>query len=105
MGSSSLIAPLNKKDRILFLDCLRGLAILGILIMNIMGAGQNDAFYRNMDLSQSTTGPNLWAWVIANGLFSGAMRGTFSMLFGAGALLLIDRLEKNNVNITINPAG
>ena len=100
MCSSSLIAPLNKKDRILFLDCLRGFAILGILIMNIMGAGQNDAFYRNMDLSQPTTGPNLWAWVIGNGLFDGAMRGIFSMLFGAGTILLLDRLEKNATAIT-----
>lgn len=87
-------APLIKKNRILFLDCLRGIALLGILLMNITAQGQVFIFYDKLDLSQAMTGPNLWVWIAEMGLFEGTMRGLFSVLFGAGSYLLIKRLEK-----------
>ncbi|MBS1662301.1 MAG: DUF418 domain-containing protein [Bacteroidetes bacterium] len=87
--------PLQNKDRILFIDSLRGVAVFGILIVNIMGAGQAGQFTMNMNLDQPITGANFYTWAIGNELFLGAMRGIFSLLFGAGAVLLIDRLEKN----------
>ncbi len=86
--------PLIKKNRILFLDCLRGIALLGILLMNITAQGQVYILYDKMDLSQALTGPNLWVWIAEMGLFEGTMRGLFSILFGAGSYLLIKRLEK-----------
>ena len=39
------------------------------------------------------TGPNLWAWAIIQVFFEGTQRGLFSMLFGAGLVLLTSRLE------------
>jgi uncharacterized membrane protein YeiB len=39
------IAPLQKIDRIVFLDCVRGLALLGILLMNSMAQSQSHFFY------------------------------------------------------------
>lgn len=95
-------APLEKKDRIRFLDCLRGLAILGILIMNIMGSAQSGIFYNKLDLAQPVSGLNFYSWVVSNGLVEGVMRALFSILFGAGSMLLIERLEKNTNGI--NPA-
>ncbi|WP_188315883.1 DUF418 domain-containing protein [Chitinophaga agrisoli] len=89
-------APLTNTARIRFLDALRGLALLGILLMNIMGAVQSNVFYRNMNLQQPVTGLNYYAWVIAMVTCEGAMRGLFSVLFGAGSLLLLDRIEKGN---------
>ncbi len=87
-------APLGSERRIRFLDALRGFALPGILIMNIMGAVQSNVFYRNMNLQQPITGPNYYAWMIAMVCCEGAMRGLFSVLFGAGTLLLLDRIEK-----------
>lgn len=86
--------PLIKKDRILFLDSVRGIALLGILLMNITAQGTTYIFYGKLDLSQALTGPNLWVWIAEMGLFEGTMRGLFSILFGAGSYLLIKRLEK-----------
>jgi uncharacterized protein len=88
-------APLQKKERILFLDCIRGIAILGILLMNSMAQSQAHFFYDKMDLSQPMTGANFYAWAAETFLFEGTMRGLFSILFGAGTILLLQRLIKN----------
>ncbi|MES2278158.1 MAG: DUF418 domain-containing protein [Bacteroidota bacterium] len=87
-------APLNKKERILFIDSIRGIALLGILLMNSMAQSQAHWFYNNMNLNQPITGKNFYAWVLEMGVFEGTMRGLFSILFGAGTILLISRLEK-----------
>ena len=42
--AQDLAAPLNQKQRILLLDVLRGIALLGILIMNIMAQSQSHFF-------------------------------------------------------------
>ena len=90
------VAPIAQKDRILFLDCIRGMALLGILIMNITAQGQAFQLYDSMDVRHSLTGINFYAWGAETFLFEGTMRGLFSILFGAGTLLLINRLEKKN---------
>jgi uncharacterized protein len=87
-------APLTKKERILFLDCVRGIAVLGILIMNSMAQSQSHLFYNNLNLNQPITGLNLYAWVLERGFAEGTMRGLFSILFGAGTVLLLNRLQK-----------
>jgi len=92
-------SPLSKKDRILFLDAVRGIALLGILLMNSMAQSQSGYFYANMNLNQPITGKNFWAWAIEIGVFEGTMRGLFSILFGAGTILLINRLEKTRGHI------
>ncbi|MFT3934200.1 MAG: DUF418 domain-containing protein [Chitinophagaceae bacterium] len=93
-GNSTFAAPLPKKERILFLDSVRGLALLGILLMNSMAQSQPAVYYDRMNLSQPITGPNFYAWAIECFLFEGTMRGLFSILFGAGTLLLLNRLIK-----------
>jgi uncharacterized protein len=86
--------PLQKKERILFLDSVRGIALLGILLMNSMAQSWPDQYYDRMNLSQAITGPNFYAWVGEMFLFEGTMRGLFSILFGAGTILLLTRLTK-----------
>jgi uncharacterized protein len=59
-----------------------------------MGQSQSHFFYDRMDPSQSMTGANFYAWAAEMFLFEGTMRGMFSILFGAGTLLLLSRLVK-----------
>ncbi|MFN8353178.1 MAG: DUF418 domain-containing protein [Spirosomataceae bacterium] len=94
-----LQTPIAQKDRIFILDAIRGVALLGILLMNIPGFGQAYEIYDNLAVYNEMTGPNFWAWAIVNGGFEGTMRGLFSILFGASSLLLLDRLLKNNSSI------
>ena len=91
---SAKAAPLAKKERILFLDCVRGIAVLGILIMNSMAQSQSHLFYDALNLNQPITGPNFYVWILERGFAEGTMRGLFSILFGAGTVLLLNRLQK-----------
>lgn len=96
LSNSAVIlpSPTSLEERIKFLDVVRGIAVFGILVMNITGMGLPFVLYNTMDLSKPLTGPNFYTWVVQMSLFQGVMRGLFSLLFGAGAVLLLDRLEK-----------
>ncbi len=92
------VAPIQQTDRIEALDILRGIAVLGILLMNIVGFGLPWA-YDNPTVAGGMDPPNYWAWVIPTMLFEGTMRGIFSLLFGASIVLLTDRMEKSGAGL------
>lgn len=79
-----------QKDRIISLDLLRGVAIAGILIMNIQSFSMPSAAYINPTAFGDLTGINKWVWIISHLLASGKFMSIFSMLFGAGVLLFIE---------------
>lgn len=79
--------------RILPLDALRGFAVMGILMPNIIGFSMPEAAYINPAVWGGTDFPNIAAWFTAFVLFDGKMRGLFSLLFGASMLLIIERAE------------
>ncbi len=80
--------PTAEGQRIESLDVLRGFALLGILLLNILGFGLVSASYSNpgFDLVNATAlDVNVWAGIELFG--EGAMRCLFSILFGAGVVL------------------
>ena len=92
----SAAAPISQQERIHIIDSLRGIAILGILLMNIPGFGL--APIAIGDFSMQPQGDlNYYFWyVFGPGVFEGSQRGIFSMLFGAGMYIFITRLEKRS---------
>ena len=91
-------SPLNASERINSLDVIRGIALLGILLMNINGMGLPFA-YSDPTIAGGADGLNLKVWIVNNMLFEGTMRGLFTLLFGAGVILLTSRLEKSGAGI------
>jgi uncharacterized protein len=91
--------PLDATKRIDSLDVIRGIALLGILLMNINGMGLPFA-YSDPTIAGGDDGLNLKVWIVNNMLFEGTMRGLFTLLFGAGVILLTGRLEKSGAGIT-----
>jgi uncharacterized protein len=87
------VGPVRGRDRIHSLDVIRGAALFGILLMNITMFGLPSAYF-DPTVYGGATGANLWAWIIAQVGFEGTQRGLFSILFGAGLVLLTTRLEK-----------
>jgi uncharacterized protein len=87
---STPLIPTDRQERIGMLDTTRGIAVLGILIMNITGFGLPNAYDDPTNWGGSE-GPNLMVWRIAALFFEGTMRGLFTLLFGAGALLFLQR--------------
>ncbi len=92
-GMPSEARPVDRANRITAIDCIRGFAVLGILLMNIVGMGEYAAAYIDPTIIGGATGANLWVWALMHALADGKMRCLFSMLFGASALLLTSRLE------------
>ena len=82
----------NHTDRILSLDVVRGFALLGILLINILAFGAISAMTLNPTLGFSLTS-DIWIWGAIELTAEGAMRALFSMLFGAGVLLFLERGE------------
>lgn len=77
-------------DRIGMLDTMRGIAVLGILLMNITGFGLPYA-YDDPTVWGGDTAADLGVWRIMALFFEGTMRGLFTLLFGASALLFLQR--------------
>ena len=92
---STPLAPTERQERIGMLDSTRGIAVLGILIMNITGFGLPNAYDDPTNWGGSD-GINLTVWRVAALLFEGTMRGMFTLLFGAGALLFLQRHAARN---------
>ncbi|MEG3179870.1 DUF418 domain-containing protein [Sphingomonas sp. LT1P40] len=77
-------------DRILTLDTVRGVAVMGILLLNIIAFAMPQAAYMNPRAYGGSDGIDLAVWASNFVFFDGKMRGLFSFLFGASTLLVID---------------
>jgi len=97
--SQTQLNPIQQKARINSLDVIRGIALLGILLMNINGMGLPFA-YGDPSIAGGAEGYNLNVWIMNEMLFEGTMRGLFTLLFGAGIILLTSRLEAKGAGIT-----
>lgn len=91
-------SPVPQTDRIVSIDLLRGVAVLGILIMNIQHFSMPTAAYINPAAYGDLTGLNIWVWIISHMLASGKFMSIFSILFGAGILLFTQRAELRGLN-------
>lgn len=80
--------PVPPKDRIAALDALRGVALCGILLINIFDMGGPVAMDRPMG-APALGDPDWQVWTVAQLFVTGTMRGLFSMLFGIGLILFV----------------
>ncbi|MEJ6010584.1 DUF418 domain-containing protein [Novosphingobium aquae] len=97
--SADTVAPVAKAARVQSLDVLRGISLLGILMMNITAFGLLGQAYSNPLADGGAEGWNKVAYDVIQIGFEGTMRGIFSLLFGAGIVLLTDRMENAGAGI------
>ena len=89
---------MNSAQRITNLDFIRGIALMGILVMNVVSFGLPDSAYMN-HLSYGVE--NLLDWivvVISTVFFDSKMMGLFSALFGAGMVIFYERAKDKTTN-------
>ena len=82
--------------RIDSIDLLRGIAVLGILIMNIQSFSMPSAAYINPSAYGDLTGINKVVWIVSHIIADTKFMSLFSLLFGAGIILLTDKLIETN---------
>ena len=92
------LAPVRSDERISALDTVRGMALLGILLLNICSFGLPDAaYFVPLPAAGGATGPNLLTWCLITIFAEGKFRAIFSLAFGASVCLLIDRLSRKGL--------
>lgn len=86
--------PTDPAERLVALDVLRGVAVLGILLINVYGWAFPDFAMVYQPFAFGSALPvDRWTWAVEQVFVEGAMRALFSLLFGAGVVLLTGRLE------------
>ena len=97
--------PVEGSERISSVDVIRGVSLMGILLMNITAF--SGPFWNYM-FPLTTVKPvfnsphwkiNTVAWFLRWILAEGKMRALFSMLFGAGVVLLTGRAESRGAGV------
>lgn len=83
----------SAEERYQSIDAVRGFAVLGILLMNIVGMGLPAFAYIDPTYAGFTGPADAWTWAVNNVLTDGKMRALFTMLFGASTVLIAERAE------------
>ncbi len=89
---SSPLSPVGESGRINSIDVLRGVALLGIFVMNIPTFAYSQFAYYTPTLEGGFEGADYWAWLLSHLFFEQKMMSIFSMLFGAGIVLFAERI-------------
>ncbi|MFO6446791.1 DUF418 domain-containing protein [Erythrobacter sp. NE805] len=84
-------SPPPPPPRILALDALRGIAVIGIVAMNVISFSMPGPAYYN-PLAYGGVGPaDYWVWLASFVFVEDKFRTLFAMLFGTGCLILVER--------------
>lgn len=80
--------PSDPGERIASIDALRGIALCGILLVNIFQMG--GPFAMDRPFAAPSPGNADWqVWIFSELAIAGTMRGLFSLLFGAGLVIAL----------------
>ncbi len=93
--SASVASPVATSERFASMDMTRGIAVLGILLMNIWSFAWPREAFDYPTMFADMPGAMMATWAVVHTLFEGTQRTLFSLLFGAGALMIMLRLKEN----------
>ena len=91
-GPATPDQPVRGGDRIVTLDLIRGVAVLGILFANITSFGQSSsAYWWPPAIEGGANAADKAIWLFQLIFVDHKFRGLFSLLFGAGIYLFLER--------------
>ena len=92
-ASLPVARPIAAGERMVALDLIRGMAVLGILLANITAFAHPElAYYWPGALPGGGNAADGWVWLAQFVLVDGKLRALFTILFGAGMALFVERL-------------
>lgn len=92
------IRPIDTAHRLPLIDVLRGVALLGILLMNIPWFAM--PLYFDEAFKSNPADPRYWLLAFITVIFEGKMRALFGMIFGAGIVLFTQKKEATGKPVT-----
>jgi len=91
--------PVTAAERFGALDTLRGVAVLGILVMNIYAFAMPFPAYTNPLIMGGEEWYNLGTWFATHVVADQKFMTIFSMMFGAGAVLMWERAQARDAKL------
>jgi uncharacterized protein len=91
--------PVQPQERVAAVDVLRGVALMGILAMNIVMFAWPDPRYDNPRAGNNNSTLDLVVWGFNHVVFDEKMMTLFSMLFGAGLVLMSERTAARGASL------
>ena len=85
--------PVTETERVTTLDLIRGVAVLGMLLMNAVAIKMGLAAYLNLSAGGSETWLDWAIGIFGEIVVDQKFMGLFSLLFGAGVLMFVERAE------------
>ncbi len=95
LADSANPGPVHQAARVHAIYVLRGVALLGILVMNVQLFAMPHAAYSNPTAYGDLEGANLYVWLAGRMFADQKFMTIFSMLFGAGIVLMAGRAESS----------
>jgi uncharacterized protein len=97
-AAPTAVAPVAEAQRLRLIDALRGIALLGILLMNIPFFAMPNYFSEAFRTNPKSV--DFWLDALVTVFFEGKMRALFGMIFGAGVLLFVSKKEQTGKSVT-----
>jgi len=91
--------PVQPAERVEMIDVLRGVALLGILLINVYAFAMPRDALDAPSVYGGTGLLDLGTWAFTHTLVYGKFISIFAMLFGAGLILMGDRLEARGASV------
>lgn len=98
--AEAVAGPVVSRERIAAIDTLRGVALLGILVINIPFFAMSIVGLEDPRLAGEFSGANRWTWILCFLFFDQKMMTLFSALFGAGIALQAARADAGGTPLT-----
>ncbi|MEL6891924.1 MAG: DUF418 domain-containing protein [Actinomycetota bacterium] len=89
--TATIVSDRPANERIASLDVIRGVAVLGILLMNVVSFGLGTSAYFNIDAGGSDSSVDRGVGVLGEVFADQKFMAVFSLLFGAGIVLFHER--------------
>lgn len=95
-----VLTPVSPNERIASIDVLRGVALLGILSINVWGFALPEIASSDPRTIGGWSGTNKVVWFFFHLLCEQKMMSLFSMLFGAGLVVMVQRSDARRTSLT-----
>ncbi len=96
--TQNLAEPTALQSRLLNIDIIRGIALLGILLMNIQAFSMNFSAYSNPTSFGDLSGINFYVYYLSHIFADQKFMTIFSILFGVGIVLMAENIERKGGN-------